>query len=98
MNARTCNPLSFLLHQAFCLLPLPRVAIHVIPASVTTIEHSAFYQCCKLQFIAIPASVTTIENQAFSGCSMLNCAVILSSVFTAGISAFEGCMNLPFLR
>ena len=43
----------------------------VIPASVMTIEESAFEGCSKLKSITIPSSVTKINNRAFSGCTGL---------------------------
>ena len=47
-----------------------------IPASVTSIEESAFYGCSSLNSINIPASVTEIGDDAFGGCGSLNSIIV----------------------
>ena len=43
----------------------------IVPNSVTTIGHEAFYNCNSLISVTIPSSVTTIEGWAFIGCDSL---------------------------
>ena len=44
---------------------------YVIPDSVTSIGHYAFYDCYRLTSVTIPDSVTSIDETAFEGCSSL---------------------------
>ncbi len=66
----------------------------VIPNSVTSIGHSAFYYCTSLTSITIPNSVTSIGNYAFNGCTGLTSVTIPNSVTSIGSSAFSGCTGL----
>ena len=66
----------------------------VIPNSVTTIGHYAFYKCSSLTSITIPNSVTSIGQFAFSGCSNLTSITIPDSVTSIGSYAFDDCNNL----
>ena len=40
---------------------------------ITTISHSAFYNCNSLRKVSIPNSITTIGKYAFDWCQMLEC-------------------------
>ncbi len=57
------------------------VTAAVIPAGVTEIESSAFYQCAALQSVEIADSVTVIGARAFDGCAAL------TDVYYAGYRA-----------
>jgi len=53
------------------LYPRGRQGDYIIPASVTEIAPSAFYDCIGLTSIFIPASITEIDKSAFAGCENL---------------------------
>ena len=61
---------------------------------VTSIYHSAFYNCTKLTSITIPDSVTSIGYYAFGWCTGLTSITIPDSVTSIGELAFEGCYRL----
>ncbi len=66
----------------------------LIPDSVTSIGHFAFYGCTSLTSIVIPDSVTSIGGSAFYSCTGLTSIVIPNSVISIGESAFENCTSL----
>ncbi len=66
----------------------------VIPADVTSIGWSAFYECSTLTSIVIPDSVTSIDRYAFYGCTGLTSITIPNSVTGIWEYAFEGCTGL----
>jgi len=67
---------------------------YTIPASVTSIGNSAFYNCSSLTSITIPASVTSIGRAAFYDCSGLTSITIPTSVTSIGNHAFYDCSSL----
>ena len=66
----------------------------VIPNSVTSIGHYAFYLCSDLNTITIPNSVMSIADGAFCYCGSLSSIIIPNSVKSIGNSAFVGCYSL----
>jgi hypothetical protein len=66
----------------------------IIPAGVTSIGSSAFYDCTSLTNITIPNSVTNIGDYAFSRCANLTGATIGNSVASIGVNAFSLCTSL----
>ena len=68
----------------------------IIPTdgSVTSIGHSAFSYCDKLETIIIPESVTVIENQAFAECNGLTEVKMPESLTSIGEAAFMNCSAL----
>lgn len=66
----------------------------VIPNSVTSIGHLAFYGCSCLTSIAIPNTVTSIGNEAFQYCTGLTDIIIPDSVTSIGDHAFANCTGL----
>ena len=66
----------------------------IIPNSVTSIGHYAFYGCSGLTSVTIPNSVTSIGYDAFSGCSGLTSVTIPGSVTSIGDYAFQDCSGL----
>ena len=65
-----------------------------IPADVTSIGASAFYECSSLTSITIPKGVTRIGADAFVRCSGLTSITIPDSVTSIGREAFWGCSGL----
>lgn len=64
-----------------------------IPAGVTKIAASAFYESPQLRSVGIPKSVTTIGDYAFYGCPRLQ-RVDLADVRKLGKKAFQDCKAL----
>ena len=62
---------------------------------VTSIGHSAFFDCKSLTSVTIPASVTSIGESAFYFCESLTSITIPDSVTSIGNSAFYVCNSLP---
>ena len=52
--------------------PGSKAGDYAIPADVTAIDNSAFFQCSKLTAVSIPAGVTAIGDSAFYNCSKLS--------------------------
>jgi hypothetical protein len=61
---------------------------------VTTIGHSAFWQCTRLTSLTIPGSITNIGEDAFGFCTSLTSVTIPGSVADFGDCAFENCYSL----
>ena len=60
--------------------PAGKAGQYIIPASVTTIGTSAFYNCKGLTSVAIPRYVTSIGGFCFSGCTNLKSIINLNPV------------------
>ena len=69
----------------------------VIPASVTSIENSAFSGCMGLTSVTIPSSVTSIGESAFDGCTGLTSLTISDGVTSIGERAFAYCKGLTYV-
>ena len=65
-----------------------------VPASVTTIEVCAVYQCAALESITLPNALKTIGNFAFYKCTALKSVTIPKKVETIGDYAFQRCTGL----
>ena len=72
------------------------VTYNGVAYSVTSIGHSAFYECSSLTAITIPESVKSIGSNAFNNCMNLTSATIpMNSILTSiGDQAFERCSSL----
>ncbi len=70
------------------LCPAGRIGDYVIPGSVTTIAHDAFYACLSLTSVTIPISVTNIGPWSFYYCSRLTGLYFEGNPPTLGGSAF----------
>ena len=68
--------------------------VYNIPASVTSIEDFAFYDCSSLTGITIPAGVIDIGSYAFALCDSLASVRIANGVVSMGDGAFYGCAKL----
>ena len=64
-----------------------------IPATVTSIGESAFWQCANLTSVNLPSGLKTIGNSAFGSCH-LTAISIPSSVTTIGENAFTSSSGL----
>jgi hypothetical protein len=67
---------------------------YTIPASVTSLDDSAFTFSSGLTNIVNPASLVTIGSNSFRGCSNLASINIPNSVLVIGNNAFYGCSGL----
>jgi len=73
----------------------PRDTTEVIfHRSVTTIQASAFFNCCSLVRITIPDTVTRIEACAFWGCVSLRFIRFSTNLEYMGVLAFHDCKSL----
>ena len=73
----------------------------VIPDSVISIEHEAFFNCSDLTSVTISSSVTSIGDRVFSYCRGLMDVTIPDSVTSIGWDVFYKCNtlgNLTFKR
>lgn len=70
----------------------------VIPASITSIGDSAFYNCSMLKNIIIPNSVIIIGDSLFYGCSRLTNVIIGNMVSNLGDQVFDGCNNITSIE
>ena len=70
----------------------------VIPNSVTSIGHYAFYGCYSLTSVTIPNSVTRIGAYAFEHCTGLTSVTIPSSVTSILKYAFSRCYCLTSVK
>ena len=79
-------------YGAFSDCPITSIEI---PASVTTIEASAFYDCSSLTTVTFEkgSQLKTISYDAFSDCPITSIE-IPASVTTIGTSAFANCSSL----
>ena len=68
----------------------------VIPASVETIEPSAFYNCQALETVVFGSGslLKTIGDKSFEGCASLKSVVIPAVCENIGNSAFKDCKSL----
>ncbi len=62
-----------------------------IPASVKSIEMSAFWDCTNLQTLTIEQGVTSIGEQAFLGCEKLATVALPEGLTHIGARAFAEC-------
>ncbi len=65
-----------------------------IPASVTSIEDSAFKRCTNMASVRIQGTIKSIGEEAFMKCTSLISIAFQSSSVTIGNTAFSGCENL----
>ena len=70
----------------------------IIGDCVTSIGHSAFWNCTSLSSVTIPNSVTSIGNQSFFGCTNLQSINIPSGVTSIGKAAFTRCESLTSIE
>lgn len=82
------NPLNYA-HNLYLKGKL--VTTLVIPATVTTINNSAFRACTPLTSVTIPDSVRKIEGFAFYDCDNLSSVDLGNGVTSIGRAAFCGC-------
>lgn len=71
----------------------------VIPASVSTIETSAFKNCTSLRTVTFDAAseLTTIGVNAFEGCIRLHTIILPQTLGTLSSGLFTGCTDLTSL-
>ena len=67
---------------------------YTIPASITSIGYSTFYNCSSLISVTIGNSVTSIRDNAFRCCGSLTSVTIPDSVTSIGNTTFYSCRSL----
>ena len=67
---------------------------YTIPASVTEINNSAFYECEQLRKVVLPQSLQSIWEKAFRYCRSLIEIEIPPQVWHITDDVFEGCTSL----
>lgn len=65
-----------------------------VPASVTAIGDSAFFDCERLTEVTMGVSVTAIGSEAFYSCNALSSITLPDSVVSIGDYAFSWCEGL----
>ena len=66
----------------------------ILPNSITSIAHHAFYYCTSLVSIEIPNGITGINAAVFQGCTSLKSISLSNSVTYIDIRAFSNCTSL----
>ena len=78
--------------------PATKTGTFTIPATVETIEISAFAMCTGLTNITLPKALKKIREAAFTGCSGLTTMDFTpqekNNYLTIGIGCFNGCSNM----
>ncbi len=67
---------------------------YTVPATVTTIETSAFMNCTALTQVTLPEGLTNISNMSFEGCAALAQINLPNSLTYIANRAFYGCTSL----
>ena len=67
---------------------------YIVPDTVLTIGHGAFYECKFLKNIVLPENLVLIGDETFSGCEGLNTITFPNKLKFIGERAFENCPNL----
>jgi hypothetical protein len=78
--------------------PRAKAGNYAIPAGITEIRNSVFFECAGLTGVTIPASVTRIGGHAFYGCSRLTSVTIPASVRVIFYGAFKDCTGLTAIN
>ena len=67
---------------------------YTVPATVTTIETSAFMKCTALTQVTLPEGLTNISNRSFEGCTALAQINLPNSLTDMANRTFYGCTSL----
>ena len=94
LNKAHINTLFYMTSVPECFAENLDIKSVIIPNTVTSIGHRAFYNCTNLTSINIQDGVTSIGGSAFYNCTNLTSITIPNSVTTIGMSAFENCTSL----
>ena len=70
----------------------------IIPNTVTSLGHNAFFSCKGLTSITIPVSVTSMGYNAFGNCNTLTSITIPGSVTSIGAWGMYGSENLAVVH
>lgn len=73
---------------------LPPTGSLTIPAGVTAIQSSGFYNCTGLTSVTLPVSVVTLGSSAFSSCTKITSVSGATNLTTIGANAFNDCSSL----
>lgn len=69
-----------------------------LPATVTSIGASSFYDCNKLKSVNFPSSIKEIGRSAFSGCESLQSVKLPEGLEIIDNYAFSGCQALTSFK
>lgn len=65
-----------------------------IPATVKSIDYSAFEKCTSLKSVSLPGTLSNAASKIFQDCTSLTSVSMVNGVQTIGIDAFNGCSSL----
>ena len=74
--------------------PASHITELTLPATITTIEGSAFKNATNLVHVTVPQGLTKIGEAAFSGCSSLSDIELPTGIKTIPDSCFENCSSI----
>lgn len=66
----------------------------ILPNSVVTIGHNAFYNCLNLESMILSDNITTLPNQCFYGCAALETIILPENLTIINTACFRGCISL----
>lgn len=78
----------------YCFLNCRNLERVILPASLRTVEASAFEECSRLSEVHFEEGVETISSNAFKNCSSLSSFTIPASVTRFEANALSGCTSL----
>lgn len=69
-----------------------------IPASITTIDSSVFWQMKNLESVDVQAKIMILPSSVFSNCTNLEKVTLPDGLMEIGLNAFNSCIRLKEVR